>query len=228
MTFMKNNRISLVRRRMMLSVALACGTAPIAALAGSFDDFFKAIQLDDASAVKSLLQRGFDPNTIENVRGDTGLIMALRDNSVKVVEVLLNAPKINYEIRSRNGDTALMIAAYKGNKNVVKAMLEKGAEANQTGWTALHYAAAVGDNDIVKILLEHSAYLDAESPNKTTPMMMAARAGKIMTVKLLLDEGADATLKNDQGLTAIDLARRHDHADIADGLTYQLKKAGKL
>ncbi|WP_369124878.1 hypothetical protein [Mucilaginibacter sp. 5C4] len=47
----------------------------------------------------------------------------------------------------------------------------------------------------------------------------------MLTVKLLLDAGADATLKNDGGMTAIDLARKFDHVDIADGLAWRLKQA---
>ena len=61
-----------------------------------------------------------------------------------------------------------------------------------------------------------------------TPIMMAARGGHIYTVKLLLDEGADATLRNAQGLSAIDMATMYKHKDIAEGLVYRLKKAGKL
>ena len=53
------------------------------------------------------------------------------------------------------------------------------------------------------------------------------RGGHILTVKLLLDEGADATLKNESGMTAIDFAKQSEFQDIADGLTYRLKKAGK-
>ncbi|MFD2272542.1 ankyrin repeat domain-containing protein [Undibacterium arcticum] len=174
-----------------------------------------------------MLARGLDPNLIEEERGDTGLILALREDSMKVFQVLLHAADINLEARSRNGDTALMIAAFKGNLPAVEAMLAKDAEVNQPGWTALHYAAASGNNRIVQLLLDKSAYIDAESPNKTTPIMMAARGGHIYTVKLLLDEGADATLRNVQGLSAIDIATMYEHKDIAEGLTYRLKKAGK-
>jgi ankyrin repeat protein len=145
-----------------------------------------------------------------------------------VFDALLNARGIDLEAKARNGDTALMIASFKANLPAVKALIDKGAEVNKTGWTPLHYAASIGNNDIVSLLLEKSAYIDAESPNKTTPIMMAARAGHIMTVKLLLDEGADATLKNDAGMTAIDFAEKHEFRDIAEGLTYRLKKAGKL
>ncbi|KRB66309.1 hypothetical protein ASE07_10535 [Noviherbaspirillum sp. Root189] len=196
--------------------------------AGAYDDFFRAVKLDDARTIKSLLARGLDPNLIEPERGETGLMLALRENSSGVFDTLLNARGIDLEAKARNGDTALMIASFKANLPAVKALIDKGAEVNKTGWTPLHYAASIGNNDIVSLLLDKSAYIDAESPNKTTPIMMAARAGHIMTVKLLLDEGADATLKNDAGMTAIDFAEKHEFRDIAEGLTYRLKKAGKL
>ena len=154
--------------------------------------------------------------------------MAARENSANVFQLLLQTRGVNLDARSRNGDTALMLAAYNGNIAGVRALLDKGAEPNQTGWTALHYAATVGKNDIVQLLLDRSAYIDAESPNQTTPIMMAARGGHILTVKLLLDEGADLTLKNGAGMTALDFAKAGGFNDIVEGLTYRLKKAGKL
>jgi ankyrin repeat protein len=57
-------------------------------------------------------------------------------------------------------------------------------------------------------LLEHSAYIDAESPNGTTPLMMAAMYGSPEAVKHLIQAGADLTLKNQLGLTALDFAIR--------------------
>lgn len=210
------------------AVAVLCLITVSSAWAGSYDDFFTAIKRDSPQQVEMLLQRGFDPNTVDPERGETGLILALRGDHAAIATVLMKAPGINLEAKARNGDTALMIAAIKQNKPAVEALIALDAEVNRPGWTALHYAASVGANEIVQLLLDASAYIDAESPNKTTPLMMAARGGHILTVKLLLDEGADATLKNDQGLSAIDLARKFNHVDIVDGLTYQLKRAGKM
>lgn len=209
-------------------IVLALVFAPLTAAAGSYDDFFKAVQLDGTDEIKSLLRRGLDPNLIEGERGETGMMLALRTDSMGVFNLLLNARGIDLDVRAINGDTALMIAAIKGNKPAVEALLAKKAQPNQPGWTALHYAASVGHTEIVRLLLDKAAFIDAESPNKTTPIMMAARGGHILTVKLLLDEGADATLKNELGMTAIDFARKFGHADIVEGLTHRLKKAGKL
>jgi ankyrin repeat protein len=218
------------RRRVLLALgAVALSLAGLQpALAGAFEDYVHAVKMDDVDTVRSLLRRGFDPNTIEPERGDSGLILALRENASRVFSLLLLQPAIDVEARARNGDTALMIAAYKSNKDAVVALLNKGAEPNRPGWTALHYAASAGSNEVVQILLDAAAYIDAESPNKTTPIMMAARGGHILTVKLLLDEGADASLKNDAGMTAIDFARKGEFNDIVEGLTYRLRKAGKL
>jgi len=218
------------RRHFILggSAVTAVLLLPGIAFAGAYEDFFHAVKVDDSGVIKSLLARGLDPNIVEPQRGDTGLMLALREDSRRVFDVLLNAPGIDLEIKARNGDNALMIACYKGNKPAVEALLARGAEVNRPGWTPLHYAANIGNNDIVKLLLDKSAYIDAESPNKTTPMMMAVLGNHIMTVKLLLDEGADATLRNELGLSAIDIANMYGFTDIAQGLTYRLKKAGKL
>lgn len=212
----------------LLAAPALLSVLPGIAGAGAYDDYFGAVRLDNVKLVRSLLQRGFDPNTVDEQRGDTGLIIAVREDAGKVVDLLLNTKDVNLDARARNGDTALMMAAYKGKYDLVKALLDKGAEPNQTGWAALHYAAAVGNNPIVQLLLDHSAYIDAESPNQTTPIMMAARGGHILTVKLLLDEGADLTLKNGAGMTALDFARAGGFRDIVEGLTYRLQKAGKL
>jgi ankyrin repeat protein len=95
------------------------------------------------------------------------------------------------------------------------ALINKGAEINRAGWTALHYAAASGSLPIIQRLLDESAFIDAESPNKTTPLMMAARSGQSAVVKLLLDEGADPTLKNEAEMSAADFARAQGFKELA-------------
>ncbi|MEO8838085.1 MAG: ankyrin repeat domain-containing protein [Herbaspirillum sp.] len=225
-----NNKSMLNSRRTLLqglSLSLL-GALPLFAWADGNSDYFKAVRFDDEARVADLLRRGFNPNTTESLRGENGLMVALREKSTKVFALLLKARAVNLDLRAKNGDTAMMLAAFSGNLPAVKALIQQGAQVNQTGWTALHYAASVGNNEIVQLLLDNYAYIDAESANKTTPLMMAARGGHILTVKLLLDEGADVGIKNNLGMTALDFAKKHDWADIVEGLTYQMKKAGKL
>jgi uncharacterized protein len=204
-----------------VTLALLFGVCGLTA-ASAFDDWFAAVKLDNEREIAALLQRGVDPNTIEPERFDTGLILALREDSMKVFRLLVEQPGINLEAKARNGDTALMIAAYKGRIEAAKILLAKKVQVNRPDWTPLHYAAAGGHNTIVKMLLERHAYIDAESPNKTTPIMMAAYEGHIHTVKLLLDEGADLRLQNELGMTALNFAERADHQDIVEGLRYQM------
>lgn len=183
--------------------------------AGSFEDFFAAIKQDDAKIVSALMQRGFDPNT-RNVAGEHPLMLALREPSPKVLAVLLDWPKIDVDARNRQDESPLMIAALKGMTEVARQLVDKGADVNKPGWTPLHYASTHGHLEIMNLLLEQHAYVDAESPNGTTPLMMAAMYGTPSAVKLLLESGADPLLKNQLGLTAIDFAFRANRKESAD------------
>ena len=186
--------------------------------AGSFEDFFSAIQRDDPQSLSALLRRGFDPNTLD-AKGQSGLFLALRDPSPKVVDVLLKTPKIKVETRTPQDESPLMVAAMRGEVKLAAALIDKDADVNKTGWTPLHYAASSTQGDqlgVAKLLIENAAYIDAASPNGSTPLMMAAMYGNTSTLKLLLDEGADPTLKNQLGLTAVDFAQRADRKEMVE------------
>jgi len=175
--------------------------------AGSYEDFFKAVQFDDVKTVQALLQRGFDPNTV-NPAGIPALMLAVREPSLKVAQLLASWPKIKTEVRNENDESVLMLAALKGFLPLVKQLVDKDADVNKPGWTPLHYAASGGHVSIVEFLLVNSAYIDAESPNGTTPLMMAAMYGSPESVKVLIQAGADLNIKNQLGLTALDFAVR--------------------
>jgi ankyrin repeat protein len=183
--------------------------------AGSYDDFFSAIKKDDAATMKMLLDRGFDPNTV-NPSGEHGLIVAVREPSLKVISVLLGSSKVNVEPRTEQDESPLMLAALKGLTDLCRQLIALGADVNKPGWTPLHYAATNGHLTTMELLLEAHAYIDATSPNGTTPLMMAAHYGTPAAVKLLLDGGADPALKNEQGLSAIDFAHRASRVDAAE------------
>lgn len=183
--------------------------------AGSYEDFFKAVQLDDARTVQALLQRGFDPNT-RDPKGQHGLFLALREPSLKVARTLIEWPKTDVEARSAEDESPLMMAALKGQLELARLLIDRGADVNKPGWAPLHYAATHGHLALMQLLLDEHAYIDAESPNGSTPLMMAAHYGTPQAVQLLLDAGADPLLKNRLGLSAIDFALRANRRDVAD------------
>ncbi len=190
--------------------------------AGSFDDFFKAVKIDDAKAVQQLLARGFDANTIDPT-GQNGLFIAIRESSPKVARVLLDSPKIDLNALNAEGESALMMAALKGHLEIAAALIKKDADVNKTGWTPLHYAATTGQLAVIRLLIENHAYIDAESPNGSTPLMLASMYGTPEAVKLLLDEGANPTLKNQQGLTAVQFAQRASRPDAVELITKSIR-----
>lgn len=206
-----------MRNLVRFCLYLLAATVFSVAQADSFNDFFRAVRSDNASGVESLLRRGFDPNTRDE-RGLTGLLIAVREPSPRVIQVLLASPQTNVEIRNGNDESPLMLAAIKGQMDLVKQLIARDADINKPGWTALHYAASSGQVEIMKLLLEKYAFIDAQSPNGTTPLMMAAMYGSPDSVKLLLDEGADPSMKNQQNMTAMDFAVQGKRPDAIEML----------
>lgn len=214
-----------LHRRSALA-AVAVGVLATRALAGAYEDFFVAILRDDASTINALLRRGFDPNT-RDPKGQVGLVIALQQGSTKAFAALMASRTINVEARNAQDESPLMMAAIKGNVDAVKALIARGADVNKTGWAPLHYAASAGTpqhTTIIALLLENHAYIDAASPNGTTPLMMAAHYGSNEAVQFLLDEGADPTLKNQLGLTAVDFATRVSRTESAEKIAAAIRR----
>jgi hypothetical protein len=206
-------------------VSAAFSFAAAGAHAGAFDDFFSAARNDNESAMVNLTFRGFDLNTLDET-GQSALLLSLSQGSLTVADFLLKQNAVNVEARNKAGESPLMMAALKGHLPQARRLIERRAEVNKPGWTPLHYAASNPGRDsatMVRLLLEHFAYIDAESPNKTTPLMMAARYGTDSVVKLLLEEGADPLLRNEQDQSAIDFARAAGRPAAVDLIATQVR-----
>jgi len=213
-----------LQRRSLLLLPFA-GLVP-AAWAGSFEDFFAAIERDDADTLTTLLLRGFDANT-RDTKGQVGLTLALQGGNLKAFEVLLLGSNLQVDARNAQDETPLMMAALRGYVKAARTLVERGADVNKTGWAPLHYAATgtqPQQPEIIALLLENHAYIDAESPNGTTPLMMAVHYGTRESVQLLLQEGADPALKNRLGLSAADFALRASRKDMADLVSAAARK----
>ncbi len=202
----------------VLSVVAAGAIAAQAPNEKQVSSFFRAVQMDDASTVRKMVGTVVNANELNPLGGEPALVLAIREGSTAVVQDLLAHPGTDLERKAVNGNTALMMAAFKRDGDTVRALLDKGAKVNQPGWTALHYAAASGDAAIAQLLIERGAQVNALSPRPSgavTPLMMAAREGQDGIVRLLLAKGANAALKNTEGFTAAQLAKQAGHDKLA-------------
>jgi ankyrin repeat protein len=219
--------LRLTARSIFAAIVLASvpGTAVLAASppkpGAQLGEFFRAVQMDDASTVKSLLASGVNPNQPNPAGGEPALVLAVREGSMRVFQALLDQPGIQVDAPAMNGNTALMMAALKRNRPAAEALVARGAAVNRPGWTPLHYAATSGDEDIARLLLKRGARVDAVSPPASgsfTPLMMAAREGQPAMAVFLVKQGANPQLKNTEGLTAAQVAERAERTDIATAI----------
>lgn len=214
-----------VKKRLVLKGLLSLTLLSTGAWASSYDDFFVAIKRNDAGALQNLAARGFDLNTLDP-NGQHPLYLALREESDRAAMYLLSRPEVAVEHRNAKGESPLMMAALKGKPELVRRLIERKAEVNKPGWAPLHYAATHPTERsvaVVHLLLEHHAFIDAQSPNGSTPLMMAALYGHPQVALLLLASDADPLMKNEQGLSAIDFARRAGRTEIAEAIAAAIR-----
>ena len=192
------------------------------AAAGSFEDFFVAIKNDNAGTLNGLLDRGFDPNTADE-KGQPGLTIAMQAGRLNAARALLARPATDVNALNQAGESALMMAALKGDLAGVQLLLDRGARVNQSGWSPLHYAATGPEPKVVQLLLDRGADIDAGAPNGTTPLMMAAQYGSEASVALLLERGADVKRRSQLDLSAVDFARKAGRLALVE----RLEQAGR-
>lgn len=120
--------------------------------------------------------------------------------------------------RNESGDTALHRAVETGMKQLLEALLARGADVQartRNGEAALHLAALHSEPVFAELLLAAGADPRARNADGETPLHWAALSGHIVVVQRLLARGADARQKTAKGFTARDYARREGHPEIA-------------
>ncbi|MCJ2015740.1 ankyrin repeat domain-containing protein [Methylobacterium sp. J-076] len=113
-------------------------------------------------------------------------------------------------LRNDKGDSLLMLAAYNGQVEATRAILEAGGDpelANDRGQTPLAGAAFKGSIEIARLLLAHGAQVDGVGDGSRTALMTAAMFDRMEMVDLLLAHGADPDFRDAAGKSAADMAR---------------------
>jgi ankyrin repeat protein len=211
----------------LFASVLCASSFVFAQTADQITDFTKAAKFDDVSEVQSLIKVGVSPNTLDP-KGNPMLIVAIRDKSLKVVDLLLADKSIDVNLANKSGENPLMLASIEGELPLVEILvLKKKAEVNKTGWAPLHYACTTGKLSVAEFLVANGAKVNALSPSDTTPLMMAVSSGNELLIKFLLDNGADMRMRNHEGYSAIDVAVLFSRDDIRDGLISRWLKVYK-
>ena len=120
---------------------------------------------------------------------------------------------IHYTARNAEGEPPLIAAAENARLDIVKLLLENGADAaarSSNGESALHAAALHADAGIARLLLQNGAQVDALNHDGESPLFWAALSGSIEVVKLLAERGAQIARVDVKGNSIL-------HAAAADG-----------
>ena len=181
----------------------------------------------DIEIIKDLIEKGVDIN-LQDADGWTALFAACNDGNAQLTDILLNAdadPNISTNEGTWEGISPLMRASQTGNHEIVKLLIQKGADVNkkdQDGWTALHWACDEqrdGHDQVVDLLLQANADVNiCSTVAKLSPLMLACDDKFPQAVKSLLDKEADVNLQQEDGKTALYIACDHNEDEIVEML----------
>ncbi|RKK66726.1 hypothetical protein BFJ69_g15146 [Fusarium oxysporum] len=208
-------------------------TKAVEMIAQRLDERIMALLLDqrgDQIAITEGVVRAAASNK-KNGKEVLALLLDRRGNQITITERLVEAIAINKKngnevialLVDRRGDKTtitedgLMAAVGKGHVEVVKLLLDKGADVNipdKDGWTPVFSASWNGYVEVVKLLLDKGADVNIPDKNGWTPVSAASANGHVEVVKLLLDKGADVNIPDKNGWTPVSAASANRHVEV--------------
>lgn len=181
-----------------------------------------AAERGDNVEVTRLLEAGADIQA-QDEKGRTAVVAATYGNHVDTVELLI-AAGADINIRDHMLNNVLLYAGASGYLEIVKLAIGAGADTtltNRFGGTALIPAADRGHVEVVEELLAHSdVAVDHSNRLNWTALLEAVILGDggerhQSIVKLLLAYGADPTIGDGDGITALEHAKSRGYEEIA-------------
>jgi uncharacterized protein len=210
-----------VIRVVMAGLALACCAAyaqtPCCAPPQTPEQaLFRSIENGDFAEFSRLLEGGADLSA-KNRLGETPLYVAAEKGEIEMARSLI-ARGADAKALTPNGETVLHAAAMIESTALMTALIEAGAPvnaANRDGETPLYWAALTGTFLAVKALADAGADLDVrDSRLGNTALHAAVSHDDIVLIHYLLSRNVRTDIRNDQGLTALDLAQARGRGSI--------------
>ena len=171
-----------------------------------------------------LLELGSDINQ-NNTYGWSALLLCIYYGEIEYFRRIISQPGIDLNAHNVFGHTALTVAVDRNQFEMLKDLLSSGAYVNyrashcSDGLTPLMLACFKGSRQMVATLLDHGAEVNAQNKlNMWTPLMYAATkylpSVTESIVRILLEYGADAKVRNRIGMTCIDIANECGNEDF--------------
>ena len=182
-----------------------------------------------AAMVDRLLKAGADPNAALWT-GETPVMVCAHTGNVETVKLLLSHGANPNAKETQQGQTALMRAVAEKHPEVVRALLDRGADVrarSKGGFTALLFAGQQGEIASAKMLLAAGADVNEATPKNGTALVVAAASGREPFAIFLLENGADPNAADAYGLTALHYAVPRGIAGI-DSVSVVFRPSGEL
>ncbi|HEC00290.1 MAG: ankyrin repeat domain-containing protein [Emcibacter sp.] len=201
----------------------------------SRDDLFKAIDVADEAKLRAILATDSALASSRSTDGVSAILFTLYLGKSELTQALLDhnpdldkfdlaalnmheklarvlAHESDIDQLSGDGFSALHLACFFGSLESAALLVEMGANVNihadnMTDLRPLHSACAAGQGAIASLLLKAGAKPNVIQAGGYTPLMTAASLGNDPVVDMLLEFGADVTVKSDDNRTAADFAK---------------------
>ena len=158
---------------------------------------------------------------IFNENGHTPLMEAASGGHVSCAKLLVHhGAEINCASNEFK-ESALTLACYKGNYDMVRFLLEAGADREHKTdemHTALMEASMDGHTDVARLLLDSGCNVNMPPDSFESPLTLAACGGHFDLARLLIERGANLEEVNDEGYTALMEAAREGHEKVVQVL----------